>query len=60
VLVAEACVRVRDKQCTFEWLKKGFEERDDLMINPKVEPVFGSLYSDPRFQDLVRRIGIPQ
>ena len=60
VLVAEACVRVGDKECAFEWLEKGFEERDDLMINLKVEPVFDSLHSDPRFQDLVRRVGIPQ
>jgi tetratricopeptide (TPR) repeat protein len=60
VLVAEACVRVGDKECAFEWLERGFEERDDLMINLKVEPVFDSLRSDPRFQDLVRRVGIPQ
>ena len=60
VLVAEACVRVGDKECAFEWLKRGFEERDDLMINLKVEPVFDSLHSDRRFQDLVRRVGIPQ
>jgi tetratricopeptide (TPR) repeat protein len=61
VLMAEACVRVGDKECAFEWLERGFEERDDLMINLKVEPVFDSLHSDPRFQDLVvRRVGIPQ
>jgi len=60
VLVAEACVRIGDKECAFEWLEKGFEERDDLMINLKVEPVLDSLPSDPRFQDLVRRVGIPQ
>jgi TolB-like protein/DNA-binding winged helix-turn-helix (wHTH) protein len=59
VLVAEACVRIGDKECAFEWLEKGFEERDDLMINLKVEPVLDSLHSDPRFQDLVRRVGIP-
>jgi TolB-like protein/DNA-binding winged helix-turn-helix (wHTH) protein len=59
VLVAEACVRVGDRECVFEWLERGFEERDDLMINLKVEPVFDSLRSDPRFQDLVRRVGIP-
>ena len=29
VLVAEACVRVGDKECAFEWLEKGFVERDD-------------------------------
>jgi TolB-like protein/DNA-binding winged helix-turn-helix (wHTH) protein/Tfp pilus assembly protein PilF len=59
VLVAEACVRVGDKERAFEWLERGLEERDDLMINLKVEPVFDSLRSDPRFQDLVRRVGIP-
>jgi tetratricopeptide (TPR) repeat protein len=60
VLVAEACVRVGDKECAFHWLQKGFEERDDLMINLKVEPVFDGIRSDPRYQDLVLRVGIPQ
>jgi TolB-like protein/DNA-binding winged helix-turn-helix (wHTH) protein/Tfp pilus assembly protein PilF len=60
VLVAEACIRVADKECAFQWLEKGFEERDDLMINLKVEPVFDEIRSDPRFQDLVRRVGLPQ
>lgn len=60
VLVAEACVRVGDKECAFEWLERGFEERDDLMINLKVEPIFDGLRSDPRFQDVIRRVGIPQ
>jgi hypothetical protein len=60
VLVAEACMRVGDKECVFEWLERGFQERDELMINLKVEPVFDSLHADPRFQDLVRRVGIPQ
>jgi TolB-like protein/DNA-binding winged helix-turn-helix (wHTH) protein/Tfp pilus assembly protein PilF len=60
VLVAQTCMRVGDKECALEWLKKGFEERDDLMINLAVEPLFDGLHSDPRFQDLVRRVGIPQ
>jgi TolB-like protein/DNA-binding winged helix-turn-helix (wHTH) protein len=60
VLVAEACVRIGDKECAFEWLEKGFEERDDLMMNLKVEPALESLHADSRFQDLVRRVGIPQ
>jgi TolB-like protein/DNA-binding winged helix-turn-helix (wHTH) protein/Tfp pilus assembly protein PilF len=60
VLVAQACVRVGDKECAFEWLERGFEERDDLIIDLRVEPVFDNLRSDPRFQDLVHRVGIPQ
>jgi TolB-like protein/DNA-binding winged helix-turn-helix (wHTH) protein len=60
VLVAEACVRVGDKQCAFEWLERGFEERDDLMINLRVQPAFDGLRSDPHFQNLIHRVGIPQ
>jgi TolB-like protein/Tfp pilus assembly protein PilF len=60
VLVAEVCVRVGDKECAFEWLERGFEERDDLMTDLKVEPVFDGLRSDRRFQDLIRRVGISQ
>jgi hypothetical protein len=52
-------VRVGDKECAFRWLEKGFEERDDLMINLKVEPVFDRIRTDPRYQELVRRVGIP-
>jgi len=54
-----ACVRIGDKQCAFEWLEKGFQERDDIMINLKVEPAFDPLRGEPRFQDIVRRVGIP-
>jgi len=53
-------MRVGDKECAFQWLERGFEERDDLMINLSVDRVFDVLRSDPRFQDLIRRVGIPQ
>jgi hypothetical protein len=40
------------------WLEKGVEER----FNPGVleRPCFDELRLDPRFQDLARRIGLPQ
>lgn len=59
VLVAATCVRLNDKECALGWLEKGYEERDDLMINLKVEPVFDRLRMEPRYQELVRRVGIP-
>ncbi|MGI9066148.1 MAG: protein kinase domain-containing protein [Pyrinomonadaceae bacterium] len=43
----------------FECLEKGYAWRDGMMIHLNVEPRFDSLRSDPRFQDLVRRMGLP-
>ena len=59
VLAAGACARLGDKACAFTWLEKGFEERDDLMVNLKVDPVFDGLREDQRFQALIRRVGLP-
>ena len=48
-----------DKEQTISWLKKGYEERNDDMIYMKIEPVLDPVRSDPRFQDLIRRIDFP-
>jgi TolB-like protein/DNA-binding winged helix-turn-helix (wHTH) protein/Flp pilus assembly protein TadD len=47
-----------DSDQAMNWLEKGYEER----FNPGVllRPGFDPLRSDPRFQDLVRRIGLPR
>jgi TolB-like protein/DNA-binding winged helix-turn-helix (wHTH) protein/Flp pilus assembly protein TadD len=46
-----------DTDQAMSWLEKGYEER----FNPGVllRPGFDPLRSDPRFQDLVRRVGLP-
>ncbi len=45
----------RDK--TLAWLERGYEQRDPKMVFLKVEPKWNNLRSDPRFQDLLRRVG---
>ena len=57
-MVAAACLRVGERECAMESLEKAFHERDDLMINLNVDPAFDGIRSDPRFQDLVRRVGL--
>jgi hypothetical protein len=42
------------------WLEKGYQGRDFWLTCLQGNPIFDSLRSDPRFQDLVRRIGFPQ
>ena len=41
-----------------EWLEKAYEERNARLLEV-FDPAFDSLRSDVRFQDLVRRIGLP-
>ena len=48
-----------EKDQSFEWLERAYEERAfSLLMGLKVEPRLDSLQSDPRFQDLVRRVGL--
>lgn len=47
-----------DKEQTFAWLEKAFQDRSFFLIWLKVEPLFDSLRDDPRFADLLRRIGL--
>jgi hypothetical protein len=53
-----AYLRLGDKEKVFGWLAKAVEERNGLTLDFKVNPIFDSLRSDPRFQDLLRRIGL--
>jgi len=48
-----------DKDHAFAWLEKDYEQRDNPMAFLNAEPLFDPLRSDPRFQDLVRRVGLP-
>ena len=58
--VASAYALVGDKDNAFKWLDKAYEERDgaDIMLL-KCVPPFKSLRGDPRFADLLRRLGLP-
>src|SRR5207253_10028049 len=48
-----------ERDATFSWLERGFEQRDVKMVFLKVEPKWNNLRSDSRFQDLMRRVGFP-
>jgi tetratricopeptide (TPR) repeat protein len=57
-LFAVVCVGLGDKEQTFAWLEKAYQDRSFFLIWLKVEPQFDSLRDDPRYKDLLRRIGL--
>ena len=48
---------VCEKEEAFEWLDRAYEERAEWMIYLSVDPRFDTLRAEPRFKELLRRIG---
>ena len=49
-----------ERDQAFEWLEKGYQNRASHLNWIRVDPLLDNLRSDPRFADLVRRVGLPQ
>jgi len=47
-----------DKEQAFAWMERAYQERSNLLQFLKVHPFFDPLRSDPRFANLVRRVGL--
>jgi hypothetical protein len=52
-----AYAALADKDQAFKWLERSFEDRGWEITYLKVDPVLDNLRSDPRSDDLVKRIG---
>jgi tetratricopeptide (TPR) repeat protein len=57
--VALVYAGLEDKDQAFTWLEKAYEERFNRLAYLKVDALWDPLRSDPRFTDLLRRVGIP-
>ncbi len=49
-----------DKNQAFEWLNTAYQEHDQNLVALRTDFTMGSLRSDPRYAELVRKIGFPQ
>ena len=57
--IAIVHVGLGDTEQAFAWFERAFEERCQFMALIKVNPRLDSMRSDPRFQSLLQRIGLP-
>jgi serine/threonine-protein kinase len=50
---------IGDNDRAIEWLERAFETRDSHLANLRVSPTDDSLRGDPRFEDIISRMGFP-
>jgi DNA-binding winged helix-turn-helix (wHTH) protein/TolB-like protein/Tfp pilus assembly protein PilF len=58
VQFANLYARLGEKDEAFAWFEKTFEARDPSTLQFKIEPAYDSLRSDPRYSQLIRKIGL--
>ncbi|HEV3253407.1 MAG TPA: protein kinase [Candidatus Acidoferrales bacterium] len=49
-----------EKEHAFEWLNTAYQERDIFLVGLRTDFQIDSLRSDPRYAELVRKMGFPQ
>jgi TolB-like protein/DNA-binding winged helix-turn-helix (wHTH) protein/Tfp pilus assembly protein PilF len=59
-VLANAYTCLGDRDHAFAWLEIAYKERDGALQGLKVDPNWDNLRSDPRFQDLLRRMNFPE
>jgi hypothetical protein len=47
-----------ENEQAFAWLEEAYKERSNMLKFVKVHPLFDPLRGDPRFVDLVHRVGL--
>jgi len=57
-VVAGALAAVEGNDAAIKWLEASYRQRHPDLVTINVETTYAQLRSDPRFQDLVRRIGL--
>ena len=58
--IAEAYAELGDTDKAFLWLNTAFQERDEGLVALKTDFVLEPIRSDPRFAELVRKVGLPE
>lgn len=58
MLIAAAYGGFKDKDQALVWLEKGYEQHSPELASLRVSPRFDFVRGDPRFENLLRRVGL--
>ncbi len=56
--IAEVYAGLGERDRTFEWLERAYSVHSGAMVWLKADPFWGKVRSDPRYADLLRRVGL--
>ena len=57
--IAAVYLALGERDTAIKWLQRAYEERGSWLMYVKVDPIMDPLRSDPRFQELLRRMDFP-
>ena len=60
MVIVLAYIGMGDNDQAIAWLEKGYAAHSNGLTSIKVDPLYDPLRGDPRFQDLLRRVGLAQ
>ena len=58
--LVRAYAGMKDREETIAWLERAYTQHSPDLMSLKVDPLFDEMRGDPRFQDLLRRVGLAQ
>jgi TolB-like protein/DNA-binding winged helix-turn-helix (wHTH) protein/Flp pilus assembly protein TadD len=59
-VIAIACIGTGNMDQAMAWLGKAYAQHSNGLTGLKVDPIYDPLRGDPRFQDLLRRVGLAE
>jgi TolB-like protein/tRNA A-37 threonylcarbamoyl transferase component Bud32 len=59
IVLVHFCARTKDKDRVIHWLEKAYQQHDSNVPYLRIDPEFDFVRDDPRFRDIMRRVGLP-
>ncbi len=56
--IAVVYIGIGNKEASFQWLERAYDDRSNRLAFLKVQPVFDNLRADERFVSLLQRVGL--
>ena len=57
--IGSVYLQLGERETAVQWLRRGIDEQCDCMVWLKTEPWMDPLRVDPRYADLIKRVGFP-